>query len=306
MPKICVEDQYLIKSMFESKKYGARKIKKEFPGKSWSLAGISNIIRKVKDTGTITRRKGSGRPKTVRTEGNIETVNEMIISQENRPGTHKSQREISRETGIHRSSVQRIVKKDLQLINLRKQKVQELTEANKAQRLTKCRKLLRRYPQSKVNTIWFSDEKNFTLTTPVNRQNSRVYVKKGTKKSDVNPSRIAAEKATFSKSVMVSLAVSKFGKSRLHFIDPGVKVNAIYYRNKLMSTGLLPDMREKSQGHWVFQQDSAPAHRAKETIEFLQREVPELIDPDLWPANSPDLNPVDYRVWGNLQEMVYK
>jgi len=25
-----------------------------------------------------------------------------------------------------------------------------------------------------------------------------------------------------------------------------------------------------------------------------------------WPPNSPDLNPVDYKVWGLLQEHVYK
>jgi len=26
----------------------------------------------------------------------------------------------------------------------------------------------------------------------------------------------------------------------------------------------------------------------------------------LWPPNSPDLNPVDYRVWGLIHEHVYK
>jgi len=26
----------------------------------------------------------------------------------------------------------------------------------------------------------------------------------------------------------------------------------------------------------------------------------------LWPPNSPDLNPVDYKIWGLLQERVYK
>jgi len=26
----------------------------------------------------------------------------------------------------------------------------------------------------------------------------------------------------------------------------------------------------------------------------------------VWPANSPDLNPVDYRIWGKLQECVYR
>ena len=28
--------------------------------------------------------------------------------------------------------------------------------------------------------------------------------------------------------------------------------------------------------------------------------------PSLWPPNSPDLNTVDYAVWGILQERVYK
>jgi len=26
----------------------------------------------------------------------------------------------------------------------------------------------------------------------------------------------------------------------------------------------------------------------------------------MWPPNSPDLNPVDYAIWGALQEMVYR
>ena len=32
-----------------------------------------------------------------------------------------------------------------------------------------------------------------------------------------------------------------------------------------------------------------------------QRETPDFITPDLWPANSPDLNTVDYRICGVLQ-----
>jgi len=28
--------------------------------------------------------------------------------------------------------------------------------------------------------------------------------------------------------------------------------------------------------------------------------------PNLWPPNSPDLNPVDYKIWSLLQEQVYK
>jgi len=48
------------------------------------------------------------------------------------------------------------------------------------------------------------------------------------------------------------------------------------------------------------------AHRARDTIEFLRRETPYFIGPEPWPANSPDLNPVDCRIWGLMQERVYQ
>ena len=39
---------------------------------------------------------------------------------------------------------------------------------------------------------------------------------------------------------------------------------------------------------------------------MLKRETPDFISPTLWPPNSPDLNPVDYKIWGVLQERVYR
>jgi len=41
-------------------------------------------------------------------------------------------------------------------------------------------------------------------------------------------------------------------------------------------------------------------------IELLQRETPKFVHPDFWPPNSPDLNPVDYRIWGVMQDRVYR
>ena len=66
--------------------------------------------------------------------------------------------------------------------------------------------------------------------------------------------------------------------------------------------GLLPDIREKcGQYSWTLQQDGAPSHTAKNTINYLERENVLFIEPQMWPPNSPDLNPVDYAVWGALQ-----
>ena len=41
-------------------------------------------------------------------------------------------------------------------------------------------------------------------------------------------------------------------------------------------------------------------------MEFLSRNTLYFISPSLWPPNSPDLNPVDYEVWGVLQQRVYR
>ena len=57
---------------------------------------------------------------------------------------------------------------------------------------------------------------------------------------------------------------------------------------------------------FVFQQDSALAHRARETIKLLQWETPAFISPDLWLSNSPDFNQVDYKIWGVMQDRVYQ
>ena len=56
----------------------------------------------------------------------------------------------------------------------------------------------------------------------------------------------------------------------------------------------------------MFQQDSGLAHCARDTIQLLQQETPDFIGPDLWPSNNPDLNPVDYKIWGVMQQRVYE
>ena len=66
------------------------------------------------------------------------------------------------------------------------------------------------------------------------------------------------------------------------------------------------DSTHAATNELYFQQDNAPAHRARETVQLLTSETPDFIVPALWPANSPDLNPVDYQICGQLQERVYR
>ena len=107
----------------------------------------------------------------------------------------------------------------------------------------------------------------------MNSQNDRVYAPVAAKKRDVSASRLLRTRRTFSKSVMVSAAVSKLGCTNLIFVDPSAKINGQYYRDVMLMQQLLPAIRSIAGDMFVFQQDSAPAHRARDTVELLRRET---------------------------------
>jgi len=149
-----------------TKGYGARKLMSEFPDKNWRRSSLDKLLKKIQQTGMVQRKKGSGRPKTARTAQNVSAVEELALSQESQPNTHRSVREIVRETGIWHSSVFRIIHNDLRLRCLKKRRAQELTASNRANRLQRARMLLKMYPDDQVNFMWFTDEKVFTVAAP--------------------------------------------------------------------------------------------------------------------------------------------
>ena len=51
---------------------------------------------------------------------------------------------------------------------------------------------------------------------------------------------------------------------------------------------------------------NAPTNRARDNVRLLEQATPAFIPPDLWTVNSPDLNPVDYRIWSVVQQRVYQ
>ena len=89
-------------------------------------------------------------------------------------------------------------------------------------------------------------------------------------------------------------------------MQPGVKVNGDYYREVLLKEKLLPCIKEISGDNFIFQQDSAPARMVHDTIALLCQEMPDFISPNQWPASSPDMKPVDYKIWAVLERVYEK
>jgi len=74
---------------------------------------------------------------------------------------------------------------------------------------------------------------------------------------------------------MVSVAVSSLNASNIHVLEPGVKINGAYYRDVILRQMLLPGIGATSGSEFfVFQQDSVPSHRAKDTVALLDQETP--------------------------------
>ena len=111
-------------------------------------------------------------------------------------------------------------------------------------------------------------------------------------------------KTKFPATVMVFGVVSSEGHIMPpHIFKVGLKVNTKLYLDVLKSM-VIPWCNQVAGGRlWVWQQDSAPAHKSKETQASLQKECYDFVLFSHWLLSSPDLNPPDYFVWSYVESI---
>jgi len=89
------------------------------------------------------------------------------------------------------------------------------------------------------------------------------------------------------------------------FPDKGWKLGSIdYLSKKIRKTGTVN--RQPGSGRPRLARTDKNIETVDDTIQLLQTETPDFIGPDLWPPNSPVPNPVDYKIWGVMQQRVYE
>uniref|UniRef100_A0A7I4XXU5 DDE_3 domain-containing protein n=1 Tax=Haemonchus contortus TaxID=6289 RepID=A0A7I4XXU5_HAECO len=84
--------------------------------------------------------------------------------------------------------------------------------------------------------------------------------------------------------------------------DMGISRKSMERLKTILEDALLPWANSCFNGRpWTFQQDSAPAHKAKVVQAWCKSELPDFISAEEWPASSPDLNPLDHDLWSYLE-----
>lgn len=130
--------------------------------------------------------------------------------------------------------------------------------------------------------VLFSGESKFCMS--FGNQGARVWRKTGEKEMP----KCLKSSVKYPQSVMVWSAMSAAGVAPLCFIKD--RVNAASYQ-EILEHFILPSA-EKLYGDedFVFKHDLAPAHSAKTTGKWFTDHGITVLN---WPANSPDLNPIE-------------
>ena len=299
---------FVVKTYYETKSYIAvqQAFRVRFPNREPPTgANVHKNVQKyeLKGTSPNLNKEASGRPRTGRSQQNIQLVRDAI---EEDP-TVSARRN---GTGLPSATFNRITRLDLNLhpytIHVRHQ----LQPNDYPRRLALSRWFLdkcHRDAQFLANLI-IGDEAGFCLNGEVNTHNVHQYAERNHPPEFVYDRSMSMQKVT----VWIGLSGSGhlFGP---HFFDGNV--NAQRYLD-MLNDFVVPQLDQvfQRQRRGVFRRawwahDGAPAHGAIVVRDRLQAlfgpRIIALHQPQEWPARSPDLTPCDFFLWGTLKDVVF-
>lgn len=260
---------------------------------------FARLHERLCDTGSLAKRsRNSGRHRHLRTP-----VLEEAILDDISDHPESSTRKISDTLNVSHVTVWKVLKEQ-QLHPYHLQRVQALLPRDFPQRIVFSQWLLNVLalnPQF-LTSILFTDEANFSREAIRNFHNNHVW-------AEDNPHAMVV--CNFQNQFSLNVWVGVVGDCLIGPYFLPARLNGQEYLNFLEEhlVDLLEDVPIDVRLHMWLMHDGAPAHFSLLVRQHLDMVYPNRWlgrgGPQPWPPRSPDLNPLDFCIWGHLKTLVY-
>ena len=274
------------------KKYGIVGRKKE----RYRLQNFSRTIENFSNTGSVSKKKRE------RQNSKLAAAKDLVQSELDMESSNQvSVRKVARKLDLSFSTTYRAMKLECELKPYKFNRSQVLTDDHKRQRVIFCEWLLN--SNIDAQNVIFTDEKFFTLKSSPNRQNTRFW-------SVENPFVCEESVSQGAEKLMAWAGVINGRILPIVWFKKGESVNSDRYLDMLKKK-LWPAIRsDPLVSEYYYQQDGATPHCTRDCLEFLKEKFNGRVisrgTENPWPAHSPDLSPLDYWFWGQMQQIVYE
>jgi len=267
---------------------------------NYQLLQFIRVNEEFEKSGSVVK-KPKNRPCTKRTAENLNKLSNMMEE-----GSLVSLRQAAPNVSVSAATAWRMLRYDAKAKFYRVTAVQPLTEAHKEQRRQFCEWILEQEEDFVHRVIW-TDEKFFVLRQKPHRRNDGKWSTSNCREMIETNDRNGAKVMIF-----VSIVDGKVPIVHAFITEDGrsVSVTGASYLELLKDT-VWPTFRStatRKQLWWM--QDGAPPHCTNDAKAFLLEKFNGRVisrgTDRIWPAHSPDINPLDFHFWSAAQREVYR
>lgn len=290
---ICIYAQVNFNSRAASRRY-----QQQYPNRRQPDRNIfQRLYGRLGETGSFRPKSHIGRPKAV----TVEQEEEILVRVSENPRI--STRQLANSTHVRKTSILKILHAE-KLYPYHLNPVQHLLPADLPARLQFCRFLLNSHNNDPafINRILFTDEATFTRRGVLNWRNNHSW--------ELDNPHLTIERH-FQQEFSINIWCGIIDNVIIGPYELPGRLNGNQYLQFLQNDlpNLLDDVPLNLRQNMWFMHDGAPPHYPAAVRNFLDEwlsrrwfgrgsEFP-------WPPRSPDLNPLDFFLWGYIKSLVY-